>query len=70
MAQHSYILHSFDCLNVSTATRLHDMGLCEGCPIKVIQRYPFHGPVIIENDHQRIGLRYQVFASLTGVNDK
>ncbi|MBD5806746.1 FeoA family protein [Limosilactobacillus walteri] len=70
MAQHNYILHSFDCLNVSTATRLHDMGLCEGCPIKVIQRYPFHGPVIIENDHQRIGLRYQVFASLTGVNDK
>ncbi|EEW54562.1 hypothetical protein HMPREF0494_0186 [Limosilactobacillus antri DSM 16041] len=44
------------------------MGLCEGCPIKVIQRYPFHGPVIIENNHQRIGIRYQDFAALTEVD--
>jgi ferrous iron transport protein A len=43
------------------------MGLCEGCPIKVIQRYPFHGPVIIENNHQRIGIRYRDFAALTEV---
>ncbi|WP_076461667.1 FeoA family protein [Limosilactobacillus caccae] len=66
MVQQNYILQSFNCINGPTAARLHDMGLCEGCPIKVIQRYPFHGPVIIENDHQRIGLRYQVFAQLTG----
>lgn len=68
MDQQKYILHSFDCLNTPTATRLHNMGLCEGCPIKVIQRYPFHGPVIIENDHQRIGLRYKVFSQLTEVS--
>lgn len=65
MVQQNYVLHSFAHVNASTAARLHDMGLCEGCPIKVVQRYPFHGPVIIESDHQRIGLRYQVFASLT-----
>lgn len=59
-----YILHSFAGINKPTAIRLHDLGLCEGCPIKVIQRYPFHGPVIIEANHQRIGLRYQVFACL------
>ncbi|MCC4478700.1 ferrous iron transport protein A [Limosilactobacillus reuteri] len=66
MIQQNYILHSFDCLNTATAARLHDMGLCEGCPIKVVQKYPFHGPVIIENDQQRIGLRYTVFTMLTG----
>ncbi len=63
-----YTLHSFDCLNQATASRLHNMGLCEGCPIKVIQRYPFHGPIIIENNHQRIGIRYRDFAALTGAN--
>lgn len=59
-----YILHSFEGVNKATATRLHNLGLCAGCPIKVVQRYPFHGPVIIEADHQRIGLRYQVFVRL------
>ena len=44
------------------------MGLCEGCPIKVVQKYPFHGPVIIESHHQRFGLRYTVFTMLTGQN--
>ena len=48
MIQQNYILHSFDCLNTATAARLHDMGLCEGCPIKVVQKYPFHGPVILQ----------------------
>lgn len=61
-----YILHSFAGINQPTVTRLHNLGLCEGCPIKVVQRYPFHGPVIIESNHQRIGLRYHVFACLAG----
>ncbi|MFR0771293.1 MAG: FeoA family protein [Limosilactobacillus pontis] len=61
-----YILHSFAGINQPTVIRLHNLGLCEGCPIKVIQRYPFHGPVIIEADHQRIGLHYHVFACLAG----
>ncbi|KRM26819.1 MULTISPECIES: FeoA family protein [Limosilactobacillus] len=65
MNGHKYILHSFSCLNQPTANRLHNMGLCEGCPIKVIQRYPFHGPVIIENNNQRIGIRYHDFYALT-----
>lgn len=65
MKQQTYILQSFDHVNTSTASRLHNLGLCKGCPIKVVQRYPFHGPVIIENHHQRIGLRYHVFVSLT-----
>ena len=34
--------------------------------VALIQRYPFHGPVIIESDRQRIGLRYRVFCQLTG----
>ena len=59
-----YILHSFAGINQPTVTRLHNLGLCEGCPIKVVQRYPFHGPVIIESNHQRIGLRYHVFVCL------
>lgn len=67
MINQQYTLNSFNCLNKPTANRLHNMGLCEGCPIKVIQRYPFHGPVIIENNHQRIGIRYRDFAALTGV---
>ncbi|MBF0601243.1 FeoA family protein [Limosilactobacillus oris] len=67
MINHQYVLQSFSCLNRPTASRLHNMGLCEGCPIKVIQRYPFHGPVIIENNHQRIGIRYRDFAALTEV---
>ncbi|WP_283587444.1 FeoA family protein [Limosilactobacillus viscerum] len=67
MINQQYTLNSFNCLNKPTASRLHNMGLCEGCPIKVIQRYPFHGPVIIENNHQRIGIRYRDFAALTGV---
>ena len=66
MINHQYILNSFSCLNKPTACRLHNMGLCEGCAIKVIRRYPFHGPVIIENNHQRIGIRYHDFAALTG----
>ena len=65
MINHHYTLHSFDCLNKPTASRLHNMGLGEGCPIKVVQRYPFRGPVIIENNHQRIGIRYRDFAALT-----
>ena len=67
MINHQYVLQSFSCLIRPTASRLHNMGLCEGCPIKVIQRYPFHGPVIIENNHQRIGIRYRDFAALTEV---
>ena len=68
MINHQYILQSFNCLSRPTASRLHNMGLCEGCPIKVIQRYPFHGPIIIENNHQRIGIRYRDFAALTEVD--
>ncbi|WP_288635925.1 FeoA family protein [uncultured Limosilactobacillus sp.] len=67
MINHQYVLQSFSCLGRPTASRLHNMGLCEGCSIKVIQRYPFHGPVIIENNHQRIGIRYRDFAALTEV---
>lgn len=67
MINHQYVLQSFSCLSRPTTSRLHNMGLCEGCSIKVIQRYPFHGPVIIENNHQRIGIRYRDFAALTEV---
>lgn len=66
MIDRLYKLKSFACLNKPTACRLHNMGLCEGCPIKVIRYYPFHGPVIIENNRQRIGIRYRDFAALTG----
>lgn len=62
----SFTLHHFDKVNKETFTRLHNLGLYDGETIRLIQRYPFHGPVIIENNHQRIALRYQVFATLTG----
>lgn len=62
----SFTLHHFDKVDKETFTRLHNLGLYDGENIRLIQRYPFHGPVIIENNHQRIALRYHVFATLTG----
>lgn len=62
--QEEYILQSFKGVNKPTVSRLHNLGLCIGCRMQVVQRYPFHGPVIIEAHHQRIGLRYRVFAQL------
>ncbi|MDO4855986.1 MAG: FeoA family protein [Limosilactobacillus gorillae] len=62
----TYTLSHFDRLNEATQERLHNLGLYEGITVALIQRYPFHGPVIIENEHQRIGLRYRVFTQLTG----
>ena len=62
----SFTLHHFDKVDKETFTRLHNLGLYDGENIRLIQRQPFHGPVIIENNHQRIALRYHVFATLTG----
>jgi ferrous iron transport protein A len=31
-----------------------------------LREYPFHGPVIVEFDQQKIGIRYVVFQSLLG----
>ncbi|MCT2870738.1 FeoA family protein [Limosilactobacillus fermentum] len=61
-----YNLTHFELLNEATQERLHNLGLYEGKDVALIQRYPFHGPVIIESDRQRIGLRYRVFCQLTG----
>lgn len=61
-----YTLHALTKLNEGTVMRLHCLGLHKGSTIKVIRFYPFHGPVIIENNRQRIGIRYKVFETLIG----
>ncbi|MGZ7884194.1 FeoA family protein [Limosilactobacillus ingluviei] len=58
-------LHHFDQLEQPVSARLHSLGLTEGSKILLLQRYPFHGPVIIESNHQRIALRYRIFSILT-----
>jgi len=60
-----YKLNSLLKLNQATVTRLNNLGIHSGSKIKVVRFYPFHGPVIIENNHQRIGIRYSVFKILT-----
>lgn len=62
----TYTLHSLTKLNAGTVMRLHNLGLHDGSVIKVIRKYPFHGPVIIENNRQRIGIRFNVFKTITG----
>ena len=66
MSPKNYTLHHFNQIERATLTRLHNLGLYDGEVVTLIQRYPFHGPVIIENDHPRIALRYKVFATLAG----
>lgn len=63
---HVWQIHNFQALNKATAARLRCLGLHTGKKFSEIRRYPFHGPVIIECDHQRIGIRYKVFDLLTG----
>lgn len=62
----NYTIHSLTKLNQDTVVRLHELGLQDGSVIKVIRKYPFHGPVIIENNRQRIGIRFNVFKTITG----
>ena len=64
LAYQRFTLHHFDRVEPVTLTRLHNLGLHDGVTVTLIQRYPFHGPVIIENSHQRIALRHQVFTTL------
>lgn len=65
-ASHVWQTCNFQELSKATASRLRCLGLHQGKTFTEIRRYPFHGPVIIECDHQRIGIRYKVFDLLTG----
>lgn len=65
----NYTIHSLTKLNQSTVVRLHELGLYDGSIVKVIRKYPFHGPVIIENNRQRIGIRFNVFKTITGESE-
>ncbi|MGO2299797.1 FeoA family protein [Paucilactobacillus nenjiangensis] len=60
------IVHQMTQLDNSTASRLHNLGIRPGSELTVLRKYPFHGPVIIEFDAQRIGIRYTVFTALLG----
>lgn len=53
-------------LDGQTAHRLHNLGIHPGSQLAVLRQYPFHGPVIVEFDQQKIGIRYTVFHSLLG----
>lgn len=53
-------------LDGQTAHRLQNLGIHPGSQLTVLREYPFHGPVIVEFDQQKIGIRYVVFQSLLG----
>lgn len=53
-------------IDETTVQRLQNLGLQLGSRLTPVRFYPFHGPVIIEIEHQRIGVRYDVFLTLTG----
>nr|WP_268890129.1 FeoA family protein [Levilactobacillus lanxiensis] len=53
-------------LDGQTAHRLHNLGIHPGSQLTVLRQYPFHGPVIVEFDQQKVGIRYVVFEALLG----
>lgn len=62
--QHRIIKH-IDRLAIPIARRLHDLGLHNGVDVRIVRQFPFHGPVVIEYQRQRIVLRYPLFATIT-----
>jgi len=61
-------VHQMEQVDKPTATRLHSLGIYSGCELAVLRKYPFHGPVIVEYESQRIGIRYSIFLALIGGN--
>ncbi|WP_283583508.1 FeoA family protein [Limosilactobacillus difficilis] len=59
------IISHLERLAVPVVRRLHDLGLHNGVKVRVVRQFPLHGPVVIEYQRQRIGLRYPLFASIT-----
>ena len=59
-------IQQFTGLDTQTTQQLHSLGLHVGSPLAVVRHYPFHGPVIVQIDQQRIGIRYAVFQTLIG----
>ncbi len=45
------------CRLVNLYPKLADMGLIEGSIWKVIQKMPFHGPLVLSNGSSRISIR-------------
>lgn len=68
-SQHRIISH-IDRLSIPIARRLHDLGLHNGVAVRIVRQFPFHGPVVIEYQRQRIGLRYPLFATITVDNNE
>lgn len=60
------IVRQMSQLDGQTAHRLQNLGIHTGSQLAVLRQYPFHGPVIVEFDQQKIGIRYVVFQSLVG----
>ncbi len=58
-------VHCMDHLEKRISSQLHRLGIEPGTVLTVVRRYPFHGPVIIEFDGQRIGVRDAVLQTLT-----
>ncbi|GEP22480.1 MAG: FeoA family protein [Lentilactobacillus diolivorans] len=61
-----FTVQSLNQLDSPTTRRLHSLGIQSGSRIEVVSVYPFHGPVVIKMDQQRIALRYPIFKSLIG----
>lgn len=61
-----YTVQSMTMLDTKTTQRLHSLGIQIGSQLQVLQTYPFHGPVIIQIDDQKIALREAIFKILIG----
>lgn len=64
--QKYFDISNIDLLDSQTEQRLHSLGIHNGSKLSVVRFFPFHGPVIVSVDHQRIGIRYEVFKLITG----
>lgn len=51
-------IKDFSRINSWVRKRLLDIGIMEGMTVKVNYKMPFHGPIVIENNHQSIAIRY------------
>lgn len=61
-----FTVRAMDQIDDLTTRQLHHLGIQTGSVIHVVRFYPFHGPVVIQVDQQRLALRYGIYRQLVG----
>ncbi|CAJ1230062.1 FeoA family protein [Levilactobacillus zymae] len=61
-----FTVRTMDQIDELTTRQLHNLGIQTGSLINVVRFYPFHGPVVIQVDQQRLALRYRIYRQLVG----